>query len=83
MDAIGIVFSLKGCESAQKWEYLASLSTTTMMILFPYDFAGTMIEYIEISHQQWLGMANGFRIPKVLIVSTLFYRQTKNSTANL
>ena len=80
---VAIILALKGWESAQKFAYLVSLSTTTMMTLFPSDLGRPVIKSIETSSQRWLGMTNGCRRPGFLVVLTLFCWQTKYSTTNL
>ena len=49
MNFIATILALKGSESAQTCEYLVSLSTTTMITLFPYDLGRFVIKSIETS----------------------------------
>ena len=43
MNAVTTILDLKGWESAKKCAYLVSLSTITMMTLFPSDFGNPMM----------------------------------------
>jgi len=79
MNVVETVVALKWWEKAQKCVYLVSLSTITMMTLFPLEFNKPMMKSMETSSQHWLGMDNGCKIPGVLIVSTLFCWKTKYS----
>ena len=83
MNVVETVLSLKRWESAQKCVYLFSLSTITMMTLFPSDFGNPVMKSMETSSQHWIGMANGCKRPGVLIFSTWFCWKTKNSSINL
>jgi len=78
----GLDFQQNGWDNAQKCAYLVSLSTTTMMTLFPSDLGKPVIKSIETSSQRWLGMSKGCNKPGVLIVSTLFCWQTKHFSTN-
>src|ERR1700731_4124075 len=76
INAVETVLALNGCVNAQKCAYLVSLSTTTMMTLFPSNLGKPVIKSIETSSQCWLGMDKGCNRPWVLIVSTLFCWKT-------
>jgi len=57
----------------QKWAYLESLSTTTMMTdLFP-DFQRPVMKSIETSVHIDAGMGNGCNVPGALTVSRLWH----------
>jgi len=83
INLMATVLDLNGWESDKKFAYLFSISTITMMKLFPSDFGNPVMKSMETSSQRWLGMANGCKRLGVLIVSTLFCWQTKISTTNL
>ena len=51
INVVETIMDLKGLHNAQKCVDLVSLSTTTMMKLFPSDLGKTMIKSIETSSQ--------------------------------
>ena len=83
MNVATMVLALKGWERSQHCAYLVSLSTTTIIKLFPSDWGRLVIKYIDTSSQCWHGMLSGCKRPGVLTISTLFCWKTKHSTINL
>ena len=77
------VDAVNGWWRAQKWAYLESRSTTTIITdLFP-DLGKPVIKSIDISFQISGGIGSGWSVPRDLTVSPLLRWHTSHSATNL
>ena len=76
-------FWVNGCRRVQKWAYLESLSTTTMMTDFFPDFGRLVMKSMETFVHMEARSGNGCKVLDSLIISRLFHCHTSHSATKL